>query len=405
MPTVCLCFNVHQPFQLKPFSSLDIDASQHYENTAADQAWINTLAANCYLPANKLMLSLIQEHRGRFKISYSISGTALELFQLYRPDVIASFRNLVNTGCVEILAETYYHSLSFLHSRNECERQILKHHNLVKKWLGVRTAVFHNTASVYNNELATFIAGLGFKGILCEGDPGSIQHRKINQVYAATGMGNNGPGFGLLLRNNALSDDIAFRFDDHSWSEHPLKADKFAGWIHAHAEDTDVINLVLDYETIGVHKKKETGIFDFLSALPAKVLAADSYSFRTPTEVLRACEPKHRYDVSQTVGREAASAGCCTASENVRQHNTLKKIYSLEKMVLNNGNTQVMDIWGRFQTSDYFRYTCLHPFATPEEAFQSYSNMVTDFEIRLIRSAIEKHKKHAVFRSVTAGLL
>lgn len=408
MPAVCLYFKVHQPFQLNKFSALDIGLSHRYESPEADEAIIHMLANCCYLPANNIIQRLIHEHKGLFKVSYSISGPTLTLLQRYRPDVILSFRNLLKTGCVELLAETWNHSLSFLHSRTEFQRQVVKHSNAIKSLFAIKPEVFRNTELIYNNELATCVANLGFKGVLCEGVERILNKRNINQVYTAAGCNT----LGLLLRHPELSDDIAFRFGDATWSGHPLTAEKFAAWLHAHPNDTDVINIFMDYETFGFHRKRETGIFHFLQNLPANVFADNAFTFSTPSDVLQTNEPKDVYDVQQTISWEDKLHLGNAWWENVRQHNILKKIYSIENLVIKSGCDATIDTWGKLQAADYFHYMAEADekrqstwFLQPEEMYQSYTNIITDFEISLIRKAIEKNKKRAPFRSLVTGLL
>src|SRR5882724_2708808 len=284
MPSLCLYFKVHQPFQLKQYHARDIEVNHCYEDAASDEAVINRLADTSYLLANKILLSLIKENQGKFSITFSMSGTVLELLQRYRPDVIGSFQGLTNTGCVEILAETYYHSLSYLHSPDEFERQVRQHGMLVKMLFGLEPRIFRNTELIYNNGMAARISRMGFDAILCEGIDHILQGRSPNHIYQSPSE----EKARLLLRNAALSDDIAFRFDDPFWSEYPLTAEKMAEWIHNHPEGDEVINLFMDYETFGIHKKKETGIFDFLKALPGNILSDTSFSFDTPSEVVKA---------------------------------------------------------------------------------------------------------------------
>ena len=394
--SVCLYFKVHQPFQLKEYVLKDIDVCHSYEDEAADEIAINELADQCYLPANKIVLSNIHNTHGQFKISYSISGTALELLQKYRPDVIESFKDLVKTGSVEILSETYYHSLSFLHSKKEFKRQVEKHSDLVKKLFNADTKIFRNTELIYNNDLAGYIHVLGFKGILCEGIERILKGRTCNQLYAAPGAAE----LPLFLRNPGLSDDIAFRFDDNSWSEHPLTADKFAEWLNAYPPGNEVVNLFMDYETFGVHKKNESGIFDFLAALPVEVLAKKSFQFSTPSEVIEQFCPHDVYDVPETISREDESAACCVWCENARQNNSLRKIYSLEKLVTDTHDRQLTGSWGRLQAADYFYYMADENVKrnypnknhTPKQVHEYYSNMVTDLEITLIKTQLKKHK-------------
>ncbi len=402
MTSVCLYFKVHQPCRLKKYQSKDIDVMHSYEDADANRETIDAAADNCYLPANELLYRSIKEQKGRFRVSFSISGTAIELLQQYRPDVLDSFKKLADTGCVEILAETYYHSLSFLHSKREFKRQVKKHSDFVKNIFGTEPLVFRNTELIYNNDLARFISGMGYKGILCEGVERILQSRTPNQLYAAPGNGD----FGLLLRNTMLSDDIAFRFDDQNWSEHPLTAPKFASWLHAYPETADVINLFLDYETFGIHKKKETGIFDFLSALPEAVLENEKFRFSAPTEILNSCYPRDVYDVPQAVSWEDKQDVTCVWSRNAMQNNTLKKIYAIEKMIMSCGTSETIDTWGRLQAADHFYYMTeetfdnesskyQNPFSSAEEAFRNYSNILVDFEISIIKNNINLTKRNA----------
>ncbi|MDP4264426.1 MAG: glycoside hydrolase family 57 protein [Bacteroidota bacterium] len=377
-----------------------VDISYCYTDIKADKESVELSADNCYLPANEIMKRLIHEHNGKFRVTYSISGTALELFQKHRPDVIHSFKQLVKTGCVEIMAETYYHSLSFLHSKKEFRRQVAQHSILINELFGIQPAVFRNTELIYNNQLAQQVADLGFKGILCEGAERILQGRSPNHLYTAPGR----KDAMLLLRNARLSDDIAFRFDDTNWNDFPLTAGKFAEWLHAHPKETEVINLLMDYETLGIHKKTGSGIFGFLEAFPAAVLTSDNFKFSVPSGVLNEYTAKDVYDSPGAISREDRSNASCVWSENRQQNNTLKKIYSIENMVLASGSEKAMDTWGRLQAADYFYYmsgeSCKaaaykyhNPFSTADEAFQNYSNIVADFEIALIEKEIAGRKK------------
>jgi alpha-amylase len=395
MTSVCLYFKVHQPYRLKKYQLKDIDVIHCYEDAEADKQAIDFAADTCYLPANEILFRSIKESNGKFSVSFTISGTTLELLTKYRPDVIDSFKKLVATGSVEILAETFYHSLSFLHSKKEFQRQVEKHSAFVKEIFGTEPAIFRNTELIYNNDLAGFISGLGFRGLLCEGVKRILKERSPNHLYAAPGTGD----FGLLLRNTALSDDIAFRFDDANWSEHPLTAEKFSAWVHAYPEHTDVINLFMDYETFGIHKNKESGIFDFLDALPLSILANNKFQFSTPSAVLDENYPKDIYDVPQTISWEDKSDLSCVWSSKTMQNNTLKKIYAVEKMVINSNCSKIIDIWGRLQAADHFYYMTdsgkyNNPFRSAEEASQNYNNILFDFEISLIKNNINLRKKN-----------
>jgi alpha-amylase len=398
MPSVSFCFRVHQPYRLKQYNFKDIGLLHNYDDAEANAAAINEAANNCYLPGNEIILSQIKATNGKFKVAFSISGLVLELLLQYRPDVIDSFKQLIQTGCVELLAETYNNSLAWLHSKKEFSVQIEKHRLLVKKLFDAAPVVFRNTQLIYNNGLAKFIADAGYKGIICEGQDNILKGRTPNQTYAAPGNGD----FGVLLRNTALSDDIAFRFGETGWNQHPLTAEKFAGWVHAHqANDTCNINLFFDYETFGIHKKAGTGIFEFLKHLPGAVLANPKFKFKTPSEALDNCYPKDIYDVPKTISWEDKKNNYCLWTDNVIQHNSIRKIYSLENMVLKSDNEKTIDTWRKLQAVDYFYFMqaqqpcerddsyLSNPAGNRHEAFETYCNILTDFEISVIKSGLE----------------
>lgn len=396
MPSVSLSFKVHIPYRLKKFTAGSVGVYDTWFDEQACQVAVDKFADECYLPANKVFYSLIKEHKEKFRIAFSISGTALELLQKHRPDVINSFKQLVKTGCVEFFAETYYHSLSWLYSVTEFKRQLKQHEELIRVLFGEQPVVFRNTELIYSNDLAKYIAGLGYKGILCEGSDRILKGRTANQTYAAHGNGD----FGLLLRNVRLSDDIAFRFDDSTWNEQPLTAEKYAGWLHKQPGNNCNVNLFFDYETFGIHKKASSGIFEFIKHLPSAVLKNDHWKFVTPSEALANCYPKDIYDVSKTISWEQSSV----SSENMMQNNTLRKIYSLEDAVANTTMPGAMEWWGSLQSADHFYYMCndgrtendtyrlLNPFSSGEEAFENYKNAVADFEIKLIQRGLEDFK-------------
>ncbi len=398
---VCLYFKVHLPFSLANYTKQNIGVHHCYEDRCTDELIMNKLADDCYLPANKMMLSNILKTNSRFKVSYSISGTALELMLQYRPDVIASFQQLVNTGSVEIMAETYYNSLSFLYSKNEFDRQVEKHNEAVRRLFGIQPTVFRNTELIYNNKLASHIYDLGYKGILCEGTMKILKGRSPNKLYASP----QNSDFALLLRNTSLSDDIAFRFDDTQWNEYPLTAEKFADWIHTHPNESEVINLFLDYETFGLYKHSDTGIFEFLDSLPFAIMASNDFVFDVPSHVIDEYYPKDIYNVPEIISWEDHSAACCMWSENAKQNNTLKKIYQLEKLINQSGNDNLLQAWGRLQAADYIHFmsdnnknSCKHlnPFDTPQEVFDCFISMLTDMEISLVNEQIGKNNMHFI---------
>jgi alpha-amylase len=379
-PSVCLNFRVHQRRQLKAFAPCQVDTGDCYFDEIADETLTNKMADECYMPANSTILSNILRTDGLFKVGYSISGTTLELLLKYRPDVIHSFKDLVKTGSVEILAETYYNSPSFLYSTSEFERQIEKHSELILKLFDFKPRVFRNTELIFNNDIARHVYQLGYHGMLCEGVQQILRGRTPNRIYAVPDAGE----FSLLLRNSMLSDDIAFRFDDENWNEYPLTASKFARWIHSHPVTHPVVNLFLGYETFGIHKKKDCGIFDFLDELPQAVLANKNFQFSTLSEVIEQFYLQDVYDSPFTISWEDQQSKEDWPG-NERAMTALKKISSLERFICNSGIEQAIKSWGILQDADYL----LH---LPSEQYEHYKNIVLDLEIRLIKEQLKKNK-------------
>ncbi|HEY8512460.1 MAG TPA: glycoside hydrolase family 57 protein [Cyclobacteriaceae bacterium] len=391
MPSVCFYFEVHQPWRLKSYNCFRIGYDHDYFDDAANQAILNRVADKCYLPANRLMLELIRRHEGRFRIAYSITGTALEQMEQFRPDVITSFQELAETGCVEFLAETYYHSLSFLYSRPEFVRQVLAHTAKIEALFGQTPSVFRNTELIYNNELASFIDDMGYKGVLCEGLDYALGARSPNFVYHPP----HSASFACLLKNYKLSDDIAFRFSDKGWLQWPLTAPKFAHWIHRIAGNGETINLFMDYETFGEHQWAETGIFEFLKNLPTEILRHPDFDFLTPSKVIDRYPVRGEYDVHAFSSWADLERDLSAWLGNSLQHDAMERIYSLEQQVKSADAPDLLDTWARLLTSDHFYYMCtkywqdgdVHKYFshydTPYEGYINYMNVVTDLEYLL----------------------
>ena len=386
MTSVCFYFQVHQPFRLKDYDFSAIGEDHSYEYEEKNAHILNRIADRCYLPANKLMLKLIKKHKGKFKITFSISGCAIDQFALYRPDVLLSFKDLAKTGCVEFLAETYYHSLSFLYSTKEFERQINKHREKIYTLFGQKSKVFRNTELIYSNELAKIIAKMGFNSVLCEGVDKLLGGRNRSLLYRAK----NAQNIKCLLKHYILSDDIAFRFSDPSWSEYPLSAEKFVQWVKN--TGYGAVNLFLDYETFGEHHTKESGIFEFLEAIPSLMLADKQMTFHTPSELLDQIPIADDYDVPEPVSWADEARDLSAWLENDMQKEAVRRIYNLEETVLQKNDDKLLDTWGRLQTSDHFYYMStkyqndgkvhayFSPYNSPFDAYINYMNVVSDFE-------------------------
>ncbi|MBL7927463.1 MAG: alpha-amylase [Bacteroidia bacterium] len=402
MPSVCFYFQVHQPFRLKRYTHTDIGTDHLYEDDVLNKQVLDKVAERCYLPTNKLMLELIKKHKKKFRISYSISGVALEQFEKWRPDVLKSFVDLAKTGCVEFLSETYNHSLSYLFSKDEFKRQVELHAAKIKKLFGQTPVVFRNTELIYFNELAKYAEDMGYKGIICEGVDWILNSRTPNYLYKAP----NVTAIKSLLKNYRLSDDVAFRFSDKNWSEHPLTAEKFASWVHNIAGNGEVVNLFMDYETFGEHQWEESGIFEFLKHLPEKIFLHPDFDFLTPSEVIAKYETHGVYDAHAPNSWADTERDLSAWLSNNMQQEAMAKVYALETQVKGLNNDEVLAQWARLLTSDHFYYMCtkywsdgdvhkyFSPYDSPYEAYMYYINALADFELQLdIKSGKGKSKK------------
>jgi alpha-amylase len=402
--SVCVYFQVHQPFRLRHYSVFDIGSNHHYFDDIKNEAICQKVARKCYLPANAVILDLIKRTNGRFRCAYSITGTVLEQFERWAPEVIESFKELAKTGHVEFLSETYYHSLSYLYSKEEFKRQVVQHKRKLKELFGVTPRVFRNTELVYNNELAKFIEDLGYEGILAEGADHILGWRSPNFLYRPVTCNK----IKLLLKNYKLSDDIAFRFSNKGWEEWPLTADKYAQWISSTNGNGEVINLFMDYETLGEHQWEDTGIFEFLKHFPGYVLNHPDNNFLTPSEVVAKYEPKADLDIHTFISWADIERDLSAWLGNQMQQNAIKELYFLEKPILATKDTHLIDDWRKMQTSDHFYYMCtkwfadgdvhkyFNPYDSPYDSFIAFMNVLNDMVVRLKLMNLEEKASFSV---------
>jgi alpha-amylase len=391
MVSVCFYFQVHQPWRVGRYTVFDIGKNHHYFDDKKNEEVCRKVAKKCYLPANALMLDLIKRHNGNFKISYSITGTAMEQFEQYTPEVIESFKKLNETGCVEFLSETYYHSLSYLYSKEEFRRQVMMHKKKIKDLFGQTPKVFRNTELIYNNELAHFIEGMGYKGIIAEGADHILGWRSPNFLYQPVTCSK----IKLLLKNYKLSDDIAFRFSNRGWEEWPLTAEKFAQWVSAVNGNGETVNLFMDYETIGEHQWEDTGIFEFLRHMPDYVMRHPDNNFLTPSEVIAKYPVRADLDIHNFISWADIERDLSAWLGNKMQQNAIKELYMLEKEVIASGDEGLIKDWRRLTTSDHFYYMCtkwfadgdvhkyFNPYESPYEGFIAFMNIMNDIILRL----------------------
>lgn len=391
MPSLCFYFQVHQPYRLRHYSFFDIGKDHFYEDAEANRSIMEKVAGKCYLPMNELLLKLIRRENGRFKVAFSISGVALEQFAQYKPEVIDSFRRLVNTGCVELLSETYAHSLASLYDLEEFAEQVKLHDRMIGDCFGVTPEVFRNTELIYRNDIAAVVEKMGYKAMLTEGADHILGWRSPNFMYQPS----NCTRLRLLLKNYRLSDDIAFRFSNRDWKEWPLTVEKFVRWIHAVNGSGELINLFMDYETFGEHQWAETGIFDFMKSLPDALLANPDFDFVTPSEAAARFQPIAKIDVPDAISWADAERDLTAWIGNDMERDAIESVYALHDKVKASGDEGLMRTWRRLQTSDHFYYMCtkwfsdgdvhkyFNPYGTPYDAYINYMNVLSDFIMTL----------------------
>ena len=389
MKTVCFYFQVHQPWRLKTYRFFNMGNDHNYLDDFTNRSNMQKVARECYLPMNALLLNLIKKYDGALRCSFSITGSAVEQFKAYAPEVLESFKRLAETGCVEFLGETYSHSLSSLYSVEEFKQEVKLHSQMLKEEFGVKPTAFRNTELIYSDDIAKAVEGMGFKTMLAEGARHILGWKSPNFVYTDA----NDNKLRLLLRNYKLSDDIAFRFSNEGWDQWPLTADKFAQWVAA--ENGDVVNLFMDYETFGEHQKSSTGIFDFMKALPEALLATGEVEFATVSEASKKLQPVAVLHCPYAMSWADEERDVTAWLGNDLQNEAFQKLYSLAPRIKKVKNKDFEYVWHFMQNSDHFYYMAtkwfsdgdvhsyFNPYDSAYEAFINYMNVLADFEIEL----------------------
>lgn len=369
----------------------DIGHNHQYFDEEKNKTIMQKVAKKCYLPANALLHRLIKENNGSFKVSFSITGIFLEQCAHYVPEVLESFRQLAATGCVEFLGETYYHSLAYLYARDEFNEQVQQHHELMQQTFGKTPVIFRNTELIYNNELAHHVEKMGYQGVLAEGADHILGWKSPNFLYRAKTTN----ALKLLLKNYRLSDDIAFRFSSRDWSEWPLTAPKFSQWLSAINGNGHIVNLFMDYETLGEHQWEETGIFAFLEHLPHEILKHSDNFFLLPSEVIHQFEPVGELDIHNPISWADIERDVSAWLGNTMQQAAIRELYTLEAPIKASKNPELLKDWRRLQTSDHFYYMCtkwfadgdvhkyFNPYDSPYEAYITFMNIIADLKKRI----------------------
>ncbi len=391
---IVLYLHVHQPYRIRHYTVFDTGARHDYfdaayEDRTSNERILKKVAEKSYLPANARLLQLLRDNP-QFKLSLSLSGVAIEQMERWSPEALQSFKDLCDTGQVEILDETYHHTLAFFYSRHEFEIQVGMHRRKVEEIFGQTPRVFRNTELSYNNDLARWADQAGYKGILTEGWDPVLDWRSPNFVYRPAGT----EQIRLLMKNYKLSDDIAFRFGDREWAEWPLTADKFAHWMSEQHDATN-FDLFMDYETFGEHQWEESGVFDFLEHLPREWLKTEGHTFMTVSEAIDSFEPVGEIDVPNIITWADTERDLSAWLGNAMQGDSIRSLYNLEDRIIGSNDLALIEDWRRLQTSDHFYYMCtkwfndgdIHayfsPYETPYEAYINFMNAYRDIEARL----------------------
>ncbi len=390
--SICLYFQVHQPNRLRLYRFFDIGKDSHYYDDFANRTILRRIEQKCYLPMNELLLDLIKSNKGKLKVAFSISGSVLDQFDRYAPEVIDSFKKLADTGCVEFLSETYYHSLAAIASPYEFKHQVEKHKAAIEHYFGVTPTAFRNTELIYSNAIGEMAYDLGFKTVLTEGAKHILGWRSPNFVYNGAERASK---VKLLLKNVSLTEDIAFRFSDKSWAAWPLTSEQYLNWVKGATQDGEIVNLFMDYETFGERHKANSGIFDFIRVFIESVIKEGEFEFVTPTEATKKHKPVAEFDCPDYISWADEESDITAWLGNELQSEAYNKLYDLtEKLSILNDEILWAD-FGRLQESDHFYYMCtkffsdgathkyFNPYDTPYEAFINYMNVLSDFILRV----------------------
>lgn len=390
MKAICFYFQIHQPFRLKRYRFFDIGNDHYYYDDFANDDIVSRIAHRSYMPAAETLLRMIGQSGGKFRCAISVSGAALEQLEQYVPEFLDLLKKLADTGCVEFLAETYAHSLASLTDPEEFATQIKVQAAKIQELFGQTPKVMRNTELIYSDEIAPQILALGFKGVITEGAKHILGWKSPNYVYAAA----SAPKLKLLLKNSKLSDDIAFRFSNPNWEAYPLTADKYIDWIASTPQEEQIINLCMNLETFGEMQPRETGIFQFLEALP-RFAAEKGIDFWTPSEAVSKMKAVDELSVLHPISWADEARDTSAWLGNRLQNEAFEKLYSVaERVRLCDDRRLKMDYW-RLQSSDHFYYMstkhladgAVHahfsPYETPFQAFTNYMNVLADFIVRV----------------------
>ncbi len=398
MKKVVLCFQIHQPLRLKRYRFFDLGTDHYYYDDYANEARIRNLAEHAYLPANKVLLDAIARFGKQFKVAFAISGTALDQFELYAPELIESFKAMAASGSVEFLGMPENHSLSFMGHKEVFVEEVKQHSKRIKRYFGQQPVSFFNTQMIYSNEIGNTVFDLGFQNVVTEGAKHVLGWKSPNYLYSNAAN----PRQRLLLRNGILSDDIAFNFSNPDWVEFPLTADKFARWLASGSQQEENLVLAIDYGAFGERNPYSSGIFDFLRYLPAEIIANPALQMATPSEVASTNQSVGSLNVEQPISWADEEKDLTAWLGNELQQEAFNKLYELSPKIGSIKDPEILMDWKYLQNSNHMRFmstkffstgkifTVANPYESPYDAFINYMNILSDFALRVDRALEDK---------------
>lgn len=381
MSNICLTLLAHQPNRLIAYDFFKIGEHAFYEDDDLNARVLSAVAERCYFPANRLMKQLVELTNYKFKFALGLSGVILEQALYHRPDLIASFKDLADTGCVEFLLMPYYNSLAAVYSPQEFVAQIEEHKVLIKKLFNLESKVLVNSSMLYSNAIAGQAEDMGLEGIIADGNAHELVDYHVNDVYLAPFNRN----CTTIFRNSELSNILAVNRVDSGWSEYPLSPYVFTDWLTN--QPGNVVPIVLDYETLGERQDDASGVFEFWSAWITSCVDKGN-RFITPTELVREIKPLAVCEcVNYTTCTEQGTMSLWTT--NVMQREAISKVYKMEKDVKAAKDDDLTHVWRKLQSADHFHYmdkeNSFTPYASAFDAYIYYMNALSDLQVRLKR--------------------
>ncbi len=383
MKTICLYFEIHQIIHLKRYRFFEIGSDHYYYDDFANEQGINEIAERSYIPALNTLIQMAKENEGAFKVALSISGVALEQLEIYAPSVIELLHELNNTGCCEFLCEPYSHGLSSLANEDCFKEEVTRMRKKIKDYFGKEPKVFRNSSLIYDNEIGGMVANMGFKGMLIEGAKHVLGWKSPHYLYHCV----ENPNLKLLMRDFKLSDDISLRFSNSEWSEYPLFADKYIGWIDSMPESEQVINIFMELSALGYFQPLSSNILDFIKALPI-CAKQKGITFSTPTEIVSKLKSVDAMDVPYPMSWVDEERDISPWLGNVMQREAFNKLYSVAERVYLCQDKRIKQDWDYLQASNNFRFMTTKDsgvafnrgiYDSPFDAFTNYMNILGDF--------------------------